>query len=131
MRLQPPGPELVAGRLARGEVHGLGRRRRERRVEPGDERPEVRRDLGRPLEADTLPGAATSSARNSAVRSYASSASATNAWSIATVATPAVAGDDLRLAREPRDARERRLLGEVGGQLEVGVQARLDAPVAP
>ena len=42
---------------------------------------------------------------------------------------PAVAGHDLGPAREARHARERRLLGQVGGQLEVRVEARLDPPV--
>ena len=122
--LQPPGLELVVGRRTRGEVRrpppvaSRAPRAARRPASRGPRRPPS------PTPSTRCPGAATRSARNSAVRSYASSASATNAWSIATVATPAVAGDDLRPAGEPRHARERRLLREVGGQLQVRVQAR-------
>ena len=41
----------------------------------------------------------------------------------------AVAGHGLGPARQPRHARERGLLGQVGGQLEVRVETRLDPPV--
>ena len=79
--------------------------------------------------SDTLPGAAMRSARNSAVRSCTSSASATKAWSIATRGHAAVAGHGLRPAGEARDTGEPCLLREVGGQLQVRVQARLQPPV--
>jgi hypothetical protein len=41
----------------------------------------------------------------------------------------AVARDGLCPARQPRDAREAGLLGEVRGELQVRVEARLDPPV--
>ena len=45
------------------------------------------------------------------------------------MATPRVAGHDLGPAGEPRHAGERRLLRQVGGQLEVGVEAGLDPAI--
>ncbi len=50
MRVPAPGLQLVVGGLARSEVRGIGRRRGERGVEPRDQRPEVRRDVRRPVQ---------------------------------------------------------------------------------
>ena len=126
--LQAPGLELVVGRGARGEVHRLGRRGREGRVEPGDQRPEVGRDLGRPLHRHAA-------GRRDELREEL------RGPLVGVVGVgderlehrdgrdAAVAGHGLGPAGQPRDARERGLLREVGVQLEVRVEAGLDAAI--
>ena len=125
---QAPGLQLVVRGLARGEVRGIGRRRGERRVEPRDQRPDVRRHVRRPLQRHAA--RCRDEIREELRRPLGtSSAPGTKAWSIATRGHAAVAGHGLRPAGEARDAGEPGLLREVGGQLQVRVQARLQTPV--
>ena len=65
----------------------------------------------------------------SAIDSNASSPSATNSWSIATVVGSPVRVTTSREAREAGHGREPRLLAEERGHLEVGVQTRLEPAV--
>ena len=130
VRVHAPGPQLVAGRLARGEVRRVGRRRGEGRVEPGDERPEVRGDLRRPLEAHGRraprrgPRGTPRSSRTRPPRPRrtpgASRPSTAPLSRVTTSAQPASRGTP----------GNRGLLGEVRGELEVRVEARLDPAVA-
>ena len=68
-------------------------------------------------------------ARRSAGVSYASSASATNAWSIATVDAPASRVTTSAQPASRGTPGNAVLLGQEGGQLEVGVEARLDPAI--
>ena len=125
-RRQAFSSSCVASRVR--EVRGIGRRSRERRVEPRDQRPDVRRHVRRPLQRHAArcrdeireelrrPLVHVLGTRDEGLehrhRGHA-----------------AVAGHGLRPAGEARDTGEPSLLREVGGQLQVRVQARLQPPV--
>ena len=130
MRIPAPGLQLVMRGLARSEVRGIGRRRGERRMEPRDQCPDVLSHVRRPL--DRHAARCRDEVREELRRQLSHVLRAGHEGpEHRHGGHAAVAGHRLRPAGKPRNAGEPRLLGEVGGQLEVRVQAGLDFAGTP
>ena len=128
MRIPAPGLQLVVGGLAGSEIRGIGRRRRERGVKPRHQRPEVLRDVRRPVHRHA------SRRRDEAGEELRRPLrDVVGAGDVRLEhrqrGDAAVAGHGLRPAGETWNTGEPCLLGEIGGQLQVRVEARLDASV--
>ena len=117
----------MGGRAGR-EVRGVRRRRDERGVEPGDQDPEVLGEVGRGIEVRRLRGG---NQRREPLRGGLVRVGGVRDERLEhrDRRGPGVPRHDLGPAGQPRHARERRLLGQERGQLEVGVEARLDPAI--
>ena len=127
-RPSSPGAELIVGRRAGRQVRRIGRRRGERSVEPGHQRPQVLGDVGCPLEGlgargrDEPPPVARPSPRT---RPGVGDVRLQHRDGRDAV----LAGDDLGPAGEAWHALECGVLAQVRGQLEVRVEARLEPSI--
>ena len=128
MRIPAPGLQLVVGGLAGSEIRGIGRRRRERGVKPRHQRPEVLRDVRRPVHRHA---ARRRDEAGEELRRPLRDVVGTGDVRLEhrQRGDAAVAGHGLRPAGETWNTGEPCLLGEKGGQLQVRVEARLDASV--
>ena len=95
-----PGADLGARRRPAAPARGRRGRDASADVQPGRQRPEVRRDLRGELEAHLARGEEPGDAARRRATRTASAPSATNAWATATVASPSLAETELDVAGE-------------------------------